>query len=288
VAGGQRVDVGGPVLKLREKGKPIRVAVSGALGKMGRAVVLAVAEASDMELVLALDRSHAGEKLTELVGPGVPDLVIDDKLGAALDRVESDVLVDFTHPGAAAGHAMSALKRRVAPVVGTTGLSDAELREIAAACKEFGTPAMVVPNFAVGAVLMMRFSGIAAKWMPHVEIVEMHHDGKAEAPSGTAMLTAEIIAGARGKVDPTKPTAIVKVEGARGGEHLGVRVHSVRLPGLLAHQMVLLGGKGETLTLRHDSLDRSSFMEGVKIAIREVWNLSGLTIGLESILFAHD
>ncbi len=276
------------MLKLREKGKPIRVAVSGVAGRMGRAVAQSVSAESDMELVLAVDRSQAGTPLRELIGPEVADLGVEDKLGLGLDRVEADVMVDFTHPGAAAEHAMSALKRHVAAVVGTSGLSDQDHRDIAAACREFGTPAMIVPNFAVGAVLLMRVAGMAAKWMPNVELVEMHHDGKADAPSGTSMLTAELIADARGKIDPTKPTAVVKVPDVRGGEHLGVRIHSVRLPGLLAHQVVLLGGKGETLSIRHDSLDRSSFMEGVKIAIREVWNLSGLTVGLETILFAAD
>lgn len=261
----------------------IRVCLVGAAGKMGQESARALGQATGIEVVAAVDRAHPGESLRAIAGPRVPDLVIQDRVGAALDAVEADVLVDFTQPGAAANHAESALKRRVAPVIGTSGLSAQDLRDISQAAAEFETPAMVVPNFAIGGVLMMRFAQQAAKWLPDVEIIEMHHDQKLDAPSGTATRTAELIAAARSGT-PWRSEEIIKVEGVRGGSVAGVPVHSVRLKGLVAHQMVMFGGLGETLTIRHDSLDRTSFMAGVILAVREVWNRTGLTIGLDELL----
>lgn len=261
----------------------IRVCLVGAAGKMGQESARALAQATGIEVVAAVDRSHGGESLRSIAGPRAPDLVIEEKVGVALDTHEADVLVDFTQPGAAANHAESALKRKVAPVIGTSGLSAQDLRDIAQAAAEHETPAMVVPNFAIGAVLMMRFAQAAAKWLPDVEIVELHHDQKLDAPSGTATRTAELIAAAR-QAQPKRSEEMIKVEGVRGGSVAGVPVHSVRLKGLVAHQMVMFGGQGETLTLRHDSLDRTSFMPGVVLAVREVWNRTGLTIGLDDLL----
>ena len=262
----------------------LRIAVAGAGGRMGQETCRAIAAASDMELVLACDRSGAGSSIREIAGPSVPDLVVEAKLGEGLDKAKADVLIDFTIATAASMHAESALKRKVAPLIGTTGLDTQMLREIKRLCDEHDTPAMYVPNFAIGAVLMMRFSEMAAKWMPDVEIVEMHHDRKEDAPSGTSMRTAELIDAAR-QDRPTKPRATFKVEGVRGGVHKDVPIHSVRLKGLVAHQQVMFGGNGELLTIRHDSMDRASFMEGVKLCAREIRDLKGLTIGMESILF---
>ncbi|HRI43880.1 MAG TPA: 4-hydroxy-tetrahydrodipicolinate reductase [Fimbriimonadaceae bacterium] len=267
-------------------GKPtgiIRVCLVGAAGKMGQETARALGQATGIEVVSAVDRAHPGESLRAIAGPRAPDLVIQDKVGAALDADEANVLVDFTQPGAAANHAESALKRGVAPVIGTSGLSAQDLRDIAQVCAEFDTPAMVVPNFAIGGVLMMRFAQQAAKWLPDVEVVEMHHDQKVDAPSGTATRTAELIAGAR-QGQPKRGEELIKAEGVRGGTIAGVPVHSVRLKGLVAHQMVMFGGLGETLTIRHDSLDRTSFMPGVILAVREVWSRTGLTIGLDELL----
>lgn len=261
----------------------IRVCLVGAAGKMGQETARALAQATGIEVVSAVDRAHPGESLRAIAGPRAPELVIQDKVGAALDADEAHVLVDFTQPGAAANHAESALKRGVAPVIGTSGLSAQDLREMAQAAAENQTPAMVVPNFAIGGVLMMRLAQQAAKWLPEVEIVEMHHDQKLDAPSGTAARTAELIASARQEA-PRRAEELVKVEGVRGGSVAGIPVHSVRLKGLVAHQMVMFGGQGETLTIRHDSLDRTSFMPGVILAVREVWNRTGLTIGLDDLL----
>ena len=166
-----------------------------------------------------------------------------------------------------------------------TGISEANLEAIRELCEKHNTPGMYVPNFAIGAVLMMHFAEIAAKWLPDAEIIEFHHDRKEDAPSGTAMLTAEKIGNARVSSPTPLPKPLLKAEGARGGLVKEVPVHSVRLPGLLAHQEVIFGGPGETLTIRHDSLDRASFMQGVKLCAKSVRNLKGLTVGLDKILF---
>lgn len=264
--------------------EPIRVCLAGAAGKMGVVMARALSLCDGIELVGAVDRDHVGEALKDFAGARHSDLVIEDKLGATLDACKPHVLLDFTHPGAAAAHAVSALNRNVAPVVGTSGLSQADLKEIAGASGQHGTPAMVIPNFAIGAVLMMKFAQMAARWMPDVEIVEMHHNAKLDAPSGTARRTAEMI----GAVMPEAPKAgvreMVKVEGVRGGAVSNVRIHSVRLTGLVAHQQVLFGGPGEILTIRHDTMDRTCFIEGVKLAIREIWKQNGLVIGLDHLI----
>ncbi len=263
---------------------PIQVCIAGAAGRMGAEVCRALSQAPHYRIMLAIDRERVGENLTAISGCEGATVEIEPKLGAALDRNPCHVLIDFTHPSAAADHALTAIKRQVAPVIGTSGLSSSDLSEIEAACKEHGTPAMVVPNFAVGAVLMMKFAQMAARWLPDAEIVEMHHEGKADAPSSTARRTAELIGSARAHEPLRRTRDLIKVEGVRGGTVQGVPIHSVRLKGLVAHQMILFGGQGETLTLRHDSMDRSSFMEGVKLCVREVWNSKGLVVGMDHLL----
>ena len=262
----------------------IRVAVVGAAGRMGREVLKAVSEAADLDLVLAVDRAGAGTPVRELAGPGAPDIVVEDRLGAGLERTEAHVLVDFTTAAAAAVNAEMAVKRGVAPVIGATGIDRASLRTLATQCQEGGVPAMYVPNFAIGAVLLMKFAEMAAKWLPDVEIIELHHEKKEDAPSGTAMRTAEMISAVRKAPAGHRGLTTFKVEGVRGGKYQDIQIHSVRLRGLLAHQEVLFGGQGEVLTLRHDSMDRSSFMEGVKLCVRKVWDRQGLTTGMDSLL----
>lgn len=263
---------------------PIKVCLSGAAGKMGVVMARALTHAEGIELVAAVDRESVDLPLDQVAGTRNSGLTIEDKLGAALDRTQPNVLLDFTHPGAAAAHAISALKRQIAPVVGTSGLSNTDLKEIRGSSGEFQTPAMVVPNFAVGAILMMKFAQTAARWLPDVEIIEMHHDSKIDAPSGTARRTAEMV----GAIMPEKPSGsnreMVKVEGVRGGTVQDVRIHSVRLQGLVAHQQVLFGGPGEVLTICHDAMDRTCFIEGVKLALREVWNQKGLVVGLDHLI----
>jgi 4-hydroxy-tetrahydrodipicolinate reductase len=267
------------------EGGIVRVAVVGAAGRMGSEVLRTVSQEPGIEIVLAVDRNMVGANCREFAGGRAPDLVVQDKLGAALDSTEADVLVDFSHASGVPQHADSAIKRKVSPVIGATGISDSELREIKLRCKEEGVPGIYVPNFAIGAVLMMKFAEMSAKWMPDCEIIELHHDRKEDAPSGTAMRTAEIIAEAREDAPTRKPRAAIKVEGARGGAYKDVNIHSIRLPGYVAHQEVIFGRTGEILTLRHDSMDRVSFMSGVALAAKAVRGLDGFVVGLDKILF---
>lgn len=256
----------------------IRVLVSGAAGRMGREVVRAVLAEDDLELVAAVDPAHAGEAL----GEGSA-LAIQGDLAASIAASAPDVVVDFTHPSAVEANIRTTLAAGVDCVVGTTGLSEAALHALAAEIPD-GACLFVAPNFAIGAVLMMRFAAEAARFMPYVEVIELHHDRKADAPSGTALRTASLIADARASVPPVPGRETEVAEGARGALVHDVTVHSVRLPGLVAHQEVLFGGQGQTLSIRHDSIDRTSFMPGVILAVRKVRGRSGLVVGLEHLM----
>lgn len=254
----------------------IDVIVTGAAGRMGREVVRAVGAADGMRVAAAVDR-ESGIALDD--GAGGTLATTADLAGAL---APGRVLVDFTVPGAVEATVVRALAAGVHCVVGTTGVTPERWREVAAASPE--ACLFVAPNFAIGAVLMMRFAETAARWMPHVEVIELHHDRKLDAPSGTAMRTAALIAGARAET-PAAPGRETEVaDGARGALVDGVSVHSVRLPGLVAHQEVLFGDVGQTLSIRHDSMDRTSFMPGVVLAVREVVSRSGLVIGLEELM----
>ncbi len=256
----------------------IRVLVTGAAGRMGQEVVRAVTAQPDMDVVAAVDVHAAAEAVH-----GVP---VSRDLGAALRHARPDVMVDFTVPEAALPNIRAALAARVIPVVGTTGLGPSDVDEVRRLCAEHATPALIAPNFARGAVLMMRFAAEAARHFPDAERIEMHHEKKVDAPSGTAAKTAEMIAAARGGAPAgDAPGAFEKCPGARGGPGAGgVRGQSVRLPGLVASQEVIFGGPGQRLSLRHDSIDRASFMPGVVLAIRRARSLSGLVYGLENLL----
>lgn len=264
--------------------KAIRVAVAGACGKMGRATSTYLHQANGIEVVAVFDRSREGERYQAVVGPDVPDLVLQSKLGAGLDESGAEVLVDFTHPGCAADHAVVALKHKVAPVIGTSGLKALDLTSVQHESESMGVPALVVPNFAIGAVLMMRMAELASKWMPDLELIELHHDQKADVPSGTAIATIDRIVHHRGRKSAPR-SELVSVEGARGGTYRDVQVHSVRLKGLLAHQEVIFGALGQVLTVRHDALDRTCYMPGVELAVRHMRKATGFSIGLDSILF---
>lgn len=251
----------------------IRVGVFGAGGRMGATVCSAVVADDELELVAAVDPHHAGEAIEGVTIADGPE---------ALAEAGAEVVVDFTVLDAARQNLHWLAEHGMHAVVGTTGFSDADLDGLRAA---FTTSnCFLAPNFAIGAVLMMRFAELAAPHFETAEIIELHHDAKIDAPSGTAMRTAERMAAASGDWgdDPTTKTV---VEGARGAVAVGgIHVHSVRLRGMVAHQEVLLGTTGETLTIRHDSYDRSSFMPGVILAVKRVGDLPGLTIGLEVLL----
>jgi 4-hydroxy-tetrahydrodipicolinate reductase len=193
-------------------------------------------------------------------------------------------MIDFTRPDVVFHNVTTALKAKVSPVVGTTGLSDEQKAEIKKLAEENDTPAFIAPNFAIGAVLMMVMAKQAAKYMPEVEIIELHHDNKLDAPSGTAVQTAAMIAEVRAEHKQGHPDEKEKLTGARGADYEGMHIHSVRLPGYVAHQEVIFGGLGQTLTIRHDSLNRESFMPGVVLAAQKVRGLKGLTVGLDKLL----
>ncbi len=252
----------------------IKVLVNGALGRMGRTVCGAVNADSELELVGAVDVS-AGE---------VEGIKVETNLDAALKKFAPDVMVDFTRPNVVFQNVMTALENKVSPVVGTTGLSDEAKEKIREAAEQFNTPAFIAPNFALGAVLMMLTAQKIAKYMPDVEIIELHHDKKLDAPSGTAELTAKMISEVRTPHKQGHPDEVENLPHVRGADYDGIRIHSVRLPGYVAHQEVIFGGLGQTLTIRHDSTGRDSFMPGVLLACKKVRNLRGLTIGLDKLL----
>jgi len=261
----------------------INVLVNGACGRMGQAVLKAVSDDSELNLVAAVD-IVGGKDTGELIGIGANGVVVETDLKAAINSKKPQVMVDFTRPDVVFQNAKTALELKVAPVVGTTGLTAEQKEELKKISEANNTPIFIAPNFAIGAVLMMLMSKQAAKYLPNVEIIELHHDKKLDAPSGTAVQTAEMIREVRKSMKQGHPDEKEKLEGARGAEIDGMRIHSVRLPGFVAHQQVIFGGLGETLTIRHDSMDRASFMPGVVLACKKVLNLKGMTVGLDKLL----
>lgn len=261
----------------------IRVGVIGACGRMGQMVCRSVAESRDLALVAAIDRSRIGQSIGPLIGHPKIDVPVSEELDRLLEA-EVEVAIDFTHPEVVMDNVRWCVMHAVHLVVGTTGLSQDDLAQIERLIEAEGgeSNVIVAPNFALGAVLMQRFAAQAARYFPAVEVIELHHDAKADAPSGTAIATVRRLAEER--AEPYHGPLAETVDGVRGGDVDGIRIHSVRLPGLLAHQEVIFGGQGETLTIRHDSTDRSSFMPGVLMAVHAVMTRPGLTVGIESLL----
>ncbi|MFD6198253.1 4-hydroxy-tetrahydrodipicolinate reductase [Mycobacteriaceae bacterium NPDC060252] len=236
--------------------------VLGAQGKVGQAMCQAVEAADDLDLVAAVDKGDSLEALTA-----------------------ARVVIDFTHPDVVMDNLKFLIGNGVHAVVGTTGFTDERLDQVRAWLADSpGTAVLIAPNFAIGAVLSMKFAQQAARFFESVEVIELHHPNKADAPSGTATRTARLIAEARKGLPPSPDATSTGIEGARGADVDGVRVHAVRVAGLVAHQEVLFGTTGETLTIRHDSIDRSSFAPGVLLAVRHVAARPGLTIGIEPLL----
>ena len=259
----------------------IRVGVFGAGGRMGSLVCRTVAGDPGLQLVAAIDPLHEGLDLHRVTGADVPGVRISAD-AEALRAAEAQVAIDFTHVAAARENLGWCAANGVHAVVGTTGFVAEDYAELA---RQFtSSNCFIAPNFAIGAVLMMRFAELAARYFETAEIIELHHDQKQDAPSGTAILTAERVAAASPDwaPDPTRNEVVV---GARGGPAAGgIRVHSVRLRGLVAHQEVLFGTTGQSLSIRHDSYDRSSFMPGVLLAVRAVGDRPGLTVGLDNLI----
>ncbi|HBN08210.1 MAG TPA: 4-hydroxy-tetrahydrodipicolinate reductase [Cyanobacteria bacterium UBA8530] len=260
----------------------IRVAIAGAGGRMGSEVVRALQNEKDLSLTGAANPAFAGQDAGKISGMDSLGILVEREIEGIL--ASCDVLVDFTHPDQVYANALLAIEAGVRPVIGTTGLTSAQIEELEKRCREKKLGGILAPNFAVGAILMMRFAQLAARHFGSAEIIELHHDQKADAPSGTAIKTAELMLAERKRFGLGNAPETEKIPGARGGSLDGIRLHSIRLPGLVAHQEVIFGGKGETLTIRHDSLSRESFMPGVILAIRKVMELDGFVYGLENLI----
>ncbi|MGI6555416.1 MAG: 4-hydroxy-tetrahydrodipicolinate reductase [Bacillota bacterium] len=260
-----------------------RVVVTGAAGKMGQAVMRGVLDDPDCLLVSAVDVRLTGTDVGTVLGREPLGIKIENDLQQAIQRSVPDVMVDFTAPEVAQFNVKTALQMGVYPVVGTTGIPEEQMEEIFSLCESENLGAFFAPNFAIGAVLMMQYAKNAARFFPNVEIVELHHDQKKDSPSGTALRTAELISQGRGASRKEKK-GFEKVVGARGGEYEGINIHSIRLPGFVAHQEVIFGGLGQTLAIRHDSISRESFIPGVLLAVKEAPQREGVVVGLENLM----
>jgi len=270
----------------------IPVVINGAAGKMGREVIKAVAQAEDMTLLGAIDRNpefngkDAGELagLSEALEVPITDQ-LEPMLGLTAQERQLGVMVDFTHPSTVYDNVRSAIAYGIRPIVGTTGLSPTQIYDLTEFADKASTGCLIIPNFSIGMVLLQQAALQAAQYFDHVEIIELHHNQKADAPSGTAIQTAQMLAEMGKTFNPSIVEETEKIAGAKGGlAEQGIRIHSVRLPGLVAHQEVIFGAPGQIYTLRHDTSDRACYMPGVLLAIRKVLELKSLVYGLEKIL----
>ncbi len=276
---------------MQQRQSPIPVIVNGAAGKMGREVAKAVSQAEDMTLFGAIDRNsqYMGQDVGEVAGCGPLEVpIINDLQGTmvmAVQEKQPGVMVDFTHPDSVYDNIRTAIAYGIRPVVGTTGLTAKQLDELADFAEKASMGALIVPNFSIGMVLLQQAAIRASQYFENVEIIELHHNQKADAPSGTAIKTAQMLAELGKTYNSPQVEESENMAGARGAKAPeNIPIHSVRLPGLLAHQEVIFGGPGQTYTLRHDTIDRASFMPGVLLAVRKVLELKTLVYGLEKIL----
>jgi 4-hydroxy-tetrahydrodipicolinate reductase len=261
---------------------PIAVLVHGALGKMGQHVLSALCRDPELEPIAAVDLRAEQGYLSLPDGSG--EIPLFSHLEPAIMSRKPDVLVDFSAAAAVIPMARIAAKHHINLVIGTTGLSAAALDEMEQLCREYDIGAIVAPNFSLGAVLMVQLAKVAAKFFDYAEVMEMHHEQKADAPSGTAITTAKEMTEARGKAFSYRSPEKETLAGSRGAQYQGVALHSLRMPGLLAHQEVVFGGAGETLRIRHDTISRKCYMPGVILAIKEVGKIKGLVRGLDKLL----
>lgn len=256
----------------------IKVGVTGALGRMGQEVVKAVVKDDETALVCAIDKLETGKNVFENIN-------IESDIVKSIEANKPDVIVDFTEPSVVFENAKLYLKNKVKPVIGTTGLTDEQIEELRKLSTENNTGCLIAPNFATGAVLMMMFAKMAAKYFNNAEIIELHHNQKKDAPSGTAIKTAKMMAEANSdfKMGNIKDTELI--QGARGAESFGnINIHSVRMPGFVASQEVIFGANGQVLTIKHDTSNRECFMPGVILAIKHVYKENDFVFGLENIL----
>lgn len=276
--------------------KTIPVLVSGALGKMGREVVNSVLNSSDCKLVAAIDinKKNNGENISQLLNLKSSEVFVSNDLEGSLCSISQDyrnqkikpVLVDFTHPESVFENTRSAIAYGVSPIIGTTGLSPSQINDLSIFAQKAEVGCAIIPNFSVGMVLLQQAASVAAKFYDNIELIEMHHNQKADSPSGTCIKTAEMIEEYPKKYNEDLVKDSESLKGVRGGvRDSGLNIHSIRLPGLLAHQVVIMGSPGETYTIRHDTIDRKAYMPGVLQAIRKIGNFKSLVYGLERLIF---
>ena len=268
--------------------KDIKVLVCGAAGKMGQSVVRAVYAEAGFKLVGAVDRSSnpdIGRDVGIICGIDETGVKLSSDLKETISKTQPDVMVDFTMPEIVIVNAQMALKAGIRVVIGTTGMTKDDISELSKLSKQNSTGTIIAPNFAIGAVLMMKFAKEASKYFANAEIIEYHHDKKLDAPSGTSIKSAELMTESRKLFGRDTVLGKETLKGARGATGEGnIHIHSIRLPGLIAHQDIILASSGQTLTIRHDTYDRTAFMPGVLMAIKKVIELDHLVYGLENII----
>lgn len=262
----------------------MKILVSGATGKMGREIMCGLMEDKDFELVGAVDVRLIGNDIGPLMGKENIGITVMSDLKSVLKENKPDVLIDFTNPHAVKANAQMAIENGTSVIIGTTGLLQEDIKFLDNLAQINNVGVFIAPNFAIGAILMMKFAEETAKYFQHVEIIELHHDQKLDAPSGTALSTLEKINNVRPQISQGSNLEFEKITGSRGGNYNGMRIHSVRLPGLIAHQEVIFGGDGQSLTIRHDALSRESYLPGIKLALKKVKSWKGILIGLENLL----
>ena len=276
--------------------KTIPVLVSGALGRMGSEVVNSVLNSSDCELVAAIDinKKNNGENISQLLNLKSSEVFVSNDLEGSLCSISQEyrnhdikpVLVDFTHPDSVFDNTRSAIAYGISPIIGTTGLSPSQINDLSIFAQKAEVGCAIIPNFSVGMVLLQQAASVAAKFYDNIELIEMHHNQKADSPSGTCIKTAEMIEEYPKKYNEGLVKESESLKGVRGGvRDSGLNIHSIRLPGLLAHQVVIMGSPGETYTIKHDTIDRKAYMPGVLQAIRKIGNFKSLVYGLERLIF---
>ena len=281
---------------IKNSKKTTPVLVSGALGRMGSEVVNSVLNSSDCELVAAIDtnKKNNGENISQLLNLKKSEVIVSNDLEGSLCSISQDyrnekikpVLVDFTHPDSVYENTRSAIAYGISPVVGTTGLTTFQINDLAIFAQKANIGCAIIPNFSVGMVLLQQAASVAAKFYDNIELIEMHHNQKADSPSGTCIKTAEMIEEYPKKYNQSLVKESESLKGVRGGvRDSGLNIHSIRLPGLLAHQVVIMGSPGETYTIKHDTIDRKAYMPGVLQAIRKIGKFDSLIYGLEKLIF---
>ncbi len=281
---------------IKNSKKTLPVLVSGALGRMGSEVVNSVLNSPDCELVAAIDtnKKNNGENISQLLNLKKSEVFVSNDLEGTLCSISQDyrnekikpVLVDFTHPDSVYENTRSAIAYGISPVVGTTGLTPSQINDLAIFAQKANIGCAIIPNFSVGMVLLQQAASVAAKFYDNIELIEMHHNQKADSPSGTCIKTAEMIEEYPKIYNQSLVKETESLKGVRGGvRDSGLNIHSIRLPGLLAHQVVIMGSPGETYTIKHDTIDRKAYMPGVLQAIRKIGKFNSLIYGLEKLIF---